>query len=67
MNPNYLVPSVDLDLQIVASSDSRVVFSKQPLVNLWGTELSPGTAAVPTNATQDQWKSWIEAKKESGV
>ena len=64
MDPKYLVPALDLDLTTEAAKASRVVFSKSPLSSLSVAELAPG-AAVPANASDAEWKGYVQAAYQS--
>ncbi|QSZ35240.1 hypothetical protein DSL72_008109 [Monilinia vaccinii-corymbosi] len=58
INPNFFLVDFDLKVQVAIAKWTRHLWA----TGQWGsafTELSPGYAAVPKNATDAQWEAWI--------
>lgn len=59
VDPRLLTEQFDLDLLGNSTKLTRRILSSSPLTNFYGAEAVPGLSAVPANATDEQWKSFI--------
>lgn len=62
----YLLESIDLEIHIKTVNLSRAIFAADPLRNYVTSEMAPGLATVPIDATEEQFKDWIVSTYDSG-
>ena len=62
INPNYWMLGWDQEAQIGVAKWIRKLFGTAPLSSLVTKESFPGTAAVPTSASDSTWASWLKSK-----
>ncbi|RAL63327.1 hypothetical protein DID88_003752 [Monilinia fructigena] len=60
INPNFFLVDFDLKVQVAIAKWTRNFWAAKQLGSAF-TEFSPGYAAVPKNATDAQWESWIKS------
>ncbi|KAF9527982.1 glucose-methanol-choline oxidoreductase [Crepidotus variabilis] len=60
INPNYFEFDFDLQVQVSAARINRRALQTLPLSNVMGTETTPGTAAVPKDASDRVWGDWLK-------
>ncbi|KAF7878799.1 hypothetical protein EAF04_000002 [Stromatinia cepivora] len=60
INPNFFLVDFDLKVQVAIAKWTRKFWATKPLGNAF-TEISPGYAVVPKNATDAQWETWIKS------
>lgn len=59
INPNFFLVDFDLKVQVEIAKWIRKFWASKPMGAF--TEISPGYAVVPKNATDAQWGDWIKS------
>lgn len=59
VDPRLLSSQFDLDLLGNSTKLTRRIFSIAPLTNYYDSEAVPGLSIVPTNATDEEWQTFI--------
>ena len=62
INPNYWMLGWDQEAQVGIAKWIRKLFATAPVSNLVTSESFPGTATVPTGASDSSWASWLKSK-----
>ncbi|KAH7063340.1 glucose oxidase [Macrophomina phaseolina] len=60
INPNYFMLDYDAKVQVEIARWMRKLFQVGPLTDIAGAETWPGTKAVPSNASDEMWSSWLK-------
>ncbi|KAH6678739.1 hypothetical protein B0J14DRAFT_583379 [Halenospora varia] len=60
MNPNFFLLDYDLEVQVAIAKWTRKFWASEP-IGKQVTELSPGFAKVPANASNEVWGEYIKA------
>ncbi|ESZ96297.1 hypothetical protein SBOR_3352 [Sclerotinia borealis F-4128] len=60
INPNFFLVDFDLKVQVAIAKWTRKFWAAKPLGSAF-TEISPGYAVIPKNATDAQWEIWIKS------
>jgi choline dehydrogenase-like flavoprotein len=60
IDPKYFQLPIDTTFQVAASKGMRKLFATPPLSDFVTAEVAPGFDAVPENATDDQYATWIK-------
>ena len=60
INPNYFMFPLDTKFQGAIGNYVRKTLATEPLKGLLGEETGPGLAAVPENATPEQWAEYLK-------
>ncbi|KAI7265502.1 GMC oxidoreductase [Hortaea werneckii] len=59
INPNYFMLKWDMMQQVGTAKMARAVANTSPFKDLLAGETLPGLAAVPANASDNEWASWL--------
>jgi hypothetical protein len=60
INPNYFIADYDMQVTIAIQKFLRKFLATEPIKNSI-TETNPGFSAVPEDASDDDWATWIKA------
>lgn len=63
----YLANPFDLYLSANATKASRGLMFTPPVSQLIGSELTPGNAAIPVNATDAQWQEFVKSSVQATI
>ncbi|KAH8666046.1 glucose oxidase-like protein [Tricladium varicosporioides] len=59
MNPNFFLLDYDLEVQVAIAKWTRKFWASEP-IGKYVTELSPGFATVPANASDEVWGEYVK-------
>ncbi|KUJ20830.1 alcohol oxidase [Mollisia scopiformis] len=60
INPNFFLVDFDLKVQMALAKWTRKFLATEPMKSLITAEVSPGFTALPENATDAEWESWVK-------
>jgi choline dehydrogenase-like flavoprotein len=60
INVNYFNVDIDLETQVASAKLVRQLFQTAPLSSLSTGETVPGFNTVPSGASDDDWKNWVQ-------